>query len=63
MTLMFQLTRPRGTRLEAVDYEVVKLCFNSRVREGRDAVRRARGGSYNGFNSRVREGRDSCAKA
>ena len=34
------------------------MCFNSRVREGRDE-RDARGGTrYTGFNSRVREGRD-----
>ena len=40
-TLMFQSTRPRGTRLRRPHAHIVRFCFNPRVRAGRD-----KGSSY-----------------
>ena len=55
---MFQLTRPRGTRLYAALAFFGVGRFNSRVRGGRDNRTGVLHSQHLGFNSRVRGGRD-----
>ena len=55
---VFQLTRPRGTRLFWPSDRDSWSCFNSRVRVGRDKSAKALVISPLSFNSRVRVGRD-----
>ena len=46
VVLLFQLTRPRGTRLFSIAASMVLLSFNSRVRGGRDDFTLYRLGLY-----------------
>ena len=54
----FQLTRPRGTRQHQRYERERDKSFNSRVRGGRDRLRRPCRCTSRSFNSRVRGGRD-----
>ena len=56
--LMFQSTRPRGTRRAELFLKQVYDGFNPRVREGRDYSSFPFTLNATGFNPRVREGRD-----
>ena len=59
----FQLTRPRGARLDSKAIDKRHASFNSRAREGRDLNKTVTLINDGGFNSRAREGRDGEAYA
>ena len=56
--VLFQLTRPRGTRRNYRTFDSRRSSFNSRVRGGRDRVGTSERRTGQCFNSRVRGGRD-----
>ena len=58
MRILFQLTRPRGTRHNDSDFVLLRRGFNSRVRGGRDSLTAPNAPRNVRFNSRVRGGRD-----
>ena len=56
----FQFTRPHGARLHGPNAgSVLKMCFNSRARMGRDSAVIKKKEVMQCFNSRARMGRDN----